>query len=922
MRTQGCDDDVVTSPWPFVEREDELALLANHLLAPSQDGPRACVVIAGAGVGKTRLLVELGRRAHHAGLQTVTLTPTEATRSTPYGVLATLAPELGVDPRDLTGLAQAVVRHLAGSDRKRRLLVVDDAQLLDSGTAALVLHLVATRRVRTLVALRRGTVVAPALVSLWKDDHAVRLDLAPFTRHQHDTLVRRALRGPVDAHSLARLARTSRGNALHLRELIRGSLASRALRRDHGIWRWDGQVTLGPALVDLVADRLDRLTPAEQEALTLVALGDPLRLSRATALAGEEALTGLERVGLIRVAADGPVTSTGRAEDYVRMEHPVYGEVVLSRCGHLARRKLLRRLAESVENGPDAETQHLRTTRWRWEAGDDLPTARLLRACRTALSGFEFSLAEDLARACLPGGGSAATVALAGALAGQARYQEAESLLAGISTEVLASGDVRLQCDYVRQRQLVTQRGLGVGAAMVPMLDGLIRSATGELSRVARSLRAEVHIEAGELAQAVATASPVLTDARAEPQPLVLALENTAEAMAYQGRTTTARTLLDRLREVGEEHPSIRAQATATSTLQGVMCDLFDGYADRAVATMTVIYDRLLDHPDQMIRGLGAMLSGGAHLWRGTLAEAEVRLQDAVALRSVRQEADSVAWALALLAQVQVLRNDPDTATATLAEALQCRSGGRTARAEHDLFRAEAMVTWASGHHTRAGQLCREGADRLEPFTVYRASLLHLAVRMGTPPAEVADDLAALAAMAQSPMVAHQARHAALLAADDAHGLEDLAQDFAVTGMWLLAAETLAQAARIHRRRHGTTDALRCETAVDDLLLRCGLERLPWGQPAAPLQQLTRREREISLLAARGLSNTEIAGELVVSVRTVESHLYNAFAKLQVTGRDQLRTLLGPVTTPSTPPRPTPPTPRSPDDAEGSVVRH
>nr|WP_283242168.1 helix-turn-helix transcriptional regulator [Gordonia araii] len=39
---------------------------------------------------------------------------------------------------------------------------------------------------------------------------------------------------------------------------------------------------------------------------------------------------------------------------------------------------------------------------------------------------------------------------------------------------------------------------------------------------------------------------------------------------------------------------------------------------------------------------------------------------------------------------------------------------------------------------------------------------------------------------------------------------------------------------------------------------------------------LTDRQREIVRLAANGLSNKEIAERLVVSVRTVEGHLYRA----------------------------------------------
>jgi len=55
-------------------------------------------------------------------------------------------------------------------------------------------------------------------------------------------------------------------------------------------------------------------------------------------------------------------------------------------------------------------------------------------------------------------------------------------------------------------------------------------------------------------------------------------------------------------------------------------------------------------------------------------------------------------------------------------------------------------------------------------------------------------------------------------------------------------------------------------------------------------EPLTLREREIARLAADGLRNREIARRLFVSVRTVESHLYRAMRKLNVT-RSELRRL-------------------------------
>ncbi|MBX9399284.1 LuxR C-terminal-related transcriptional regulator [Streptomyces sp. TRM72054] len=62
-----------------------------------------------------------------------------------------------------------------------------------------------------------------------------------------------------------------------------------------------------------------------------------------------------------------------------------------------------------------------------------------------------------------------------------------------------------------------------------------------------------------------------------------------------------------------------------------------------------------------------------------------------------------------------------------------------------------------------------------------------------------------------------------------------------------------------------------------------------------PAAQLTERERSVSHLAARGLTNKEIAHELFVSAKTVEYHLGHVYAKLQLSGRRQLRRVFEPV---------------------------
>ena len=58
--------------------------------------------------------------------------------------------------------------------------------------------------------------------------------------------------------------------------------------------------------------------------------------------------------------------------------------------------------------------------------------------------------------------------------------------------------------------------------------------------------------------------------------------------------------------------------------------------------------------------------------------------------------------------------------------------------------------------------------------------------------------------------------------------------------------------------------------------------------PSGPLDELTEREREVMGLVAGGLSNEEIAGQLVVSPATAKTHVSRAMVKLAARDRAQL----------------------------------
>jgi DNA-binding CsgD family transcriptional regulator len=72
----------------------------------------------------------------------------------------------------------------------------------------------------------------------------------------------------------------------------------------------------------------------------------------------------------------------------------------------------------------------------------------------------------------------------------------------------------------------------------------------------------------------------------------------------------------------------------------------------------------------------------------------------------------------------------------------------------------------------------------------------------------------------------------------------------------------------------------------DGELAACG--RTPARRTVGPRATLTPQELAVARLIADGRTNRQAAAELVVSVKTIEYHLGNAYAKLGVTSRTQL----------------------------------
>jgi len=332
------------SRWPLVGRSKEIAELKEAVRAR-----RGAVIMGPAGVGKTSLAMVGVELARDQGMAVALVAGSEAAHPYPFGAFASLLPVDRVPhawgPESHAELLRHYTRELTQDAGGRPLLVfVDDAHLLDDGSAMLVHQLSQTRAATVLACViasgRTGQPTVDPMVVLWKDHLAERIELGPLNEQTMEDLLVTVLGGPVDAASMHHIAERSLGDPLFLRELVAGSLDSGALADENGLWRLRGSLRPTPRLVELVTLRLGNLTDAERHVMELAALGEPLAQPALDELADTAAVEALEDKGFITSRMDGRRLQ-------IWLAHPVYGDVV--RLGISARREraLARALAEA-----------------------------------------------------------------------------------------------------------------------------------------------------------------------------------------------------------------------------------------------------------------------------------------------------------------------------------------------------------------------------------------------------------------------------------------------------------------------------------------------------------------------------------------------------------------------------------------------
>lgn len=391
----------------FVGRERELAMLSGRLEG-AMSGRAGVALLAGEpGIGKTRLLSELERRADASGAAVLRGGASEAEGMPPYlpflealgqhiqaadpaalskqvghtaATLANILPELSLRLGDLAPgyplppeqarlrLYEAVSGFLAAIAAERPLvLILDDLHWVDAASADLLCH-VARRHPNAplliLGAYRSGDVeqnhpLQRAVDELNRLRLLTTVALGPLPFEDVAALTARYFGRPVATEVNQLLHSQSEGNPFFSEELLRGWIETGALSERGSDWNLAAALEAGlPAsIVGAVRRRLSRLSATVVAQLRVAAIaGRTFEASLVAAAQGQEA-EAVENA-LLEACRAGLIASTGAG--VFTFSHDKVRECIYEELSATSRQRLHEAVGGAIEARPDqGSAQHL-----------------------------------------------------------------------------------------------------------------------------------------------------------------------------------------------------------------------------------------------------------------------------------------------------------------------------------------------------------------------------------------------------------------------------------------------------------------------------------------------------------------------------------------------------------------------------------
>ncbi len=908
----------------MVGRGEEQAALAA-LTALTAGDPGGAVAVRGEpGAGKSALLDWALASADSSQMATVRIAGAEGNGRPPCDGIAQLSAQLTDLPGQLPPTAAATLRaaldgggppppRLAlgvalttllgmASEPRPLLIAVDDAQWLDSESLEALLF-ASGRLLDDQVALVFATRTDAPRVLL--ESGLTLMEIGDLDPRDAELLVRQTAVTAADSVVRA-IATAGGGNPLALIELTR-SLSPDQLsgRRPLPDPLHAGGTAEAPFRTRLVA-----LPIAARRALTVVAAEGSGRADLVDAALeelglGAAALDVSEAAGLVvrrgptiefahplcRAAAYDVAEDGWRraAHDALATAHDAGGDPVV-RAEHLAKaaERPDERIAALVEHGAELA---------RDRAAPSVAARLALRAAELSPTGAQRVRRALVAAELLP---ETAHVALA----------------PPAIASVLPDATPRQRVELVRCHAISLVRLGRFEQARDVALDESRRIADSEPSAAGRLMLAATarHVVSGTYGDELSDTERALALATAAGDRELTrdASLIVAHASAMCGDTARARELLDRY-------------ATALDTPNGPVSELASYPADAALwSDRRDLAERVLAGPIQAAREAGDVAAliypltvrARLRLWRAELHAAEADAREAVRLATDSAQTGLRALALSVLARV----------LATTGPAADCRAAASEAVALGEPIGA-ALALYPRAALGGVELAVGDPEAAIEPLLwcerfVARAGIGNPEVAGSAPDlvealAACGQEDAARRALARLEEVSERTespwgravalRCGGLLAADDATAVALLEEAIAATAPTAPLDAARARLALGRRlRRAGDRDAATTELRRSAAEFR-RVGAAPWAEqadcelpsgqratvsPAGPLGSLSPLERQISRLAAEGLTNPEIGELLFYSRKTIERHLSAVFAKLGVRSRTELAALL------------------------------
>ncbi|MBN9238821.1 MAG: hypothetical protein BGO97_03965 [Micrococcales bacterium 70-64] len=867
----------LSAVWPLVGRDGLLERITAALRSPAA----SVVVLCGpSGVGKTRLASEAAATLEADGWLVIPVTASETMSAIPLGALA---PALAREPIDLQAasrdsvvLFEQVRRAVEGRAEGRRVVIlIDDLSLLDSLSLAVVTQLLAAGAARLIATVRNGDPLPDAILSMWTSSTALRIDVPPLDIAGYEDVLAQVLTGRIAHRTAVDLHAMSGGNPLFLRELVLGALAEGQLVQAEGVWQLVGEPIGTPALHDLIRSRMQHLDAVDRAIVERLAVCQPLALADLRFDGARKRVIALEQAGLVEVVGD-------RLD--VSLAHPQYVAAVRASLSRLEVLDNLLEQAEVLSARTMTPEDELRVAVWRLDAGEPSDPGLLSRAAYLALLAQDHEAVSRLASAALLAGAPAAEMLF---LQGEAQWTMGRN---SVALELLDRAAAADEGDPTAERLtglIATARAstyageVGGNRKGLELLDDVQSKHPGLASSLALS-RAVLLLnleEAGLAAEQLVTArpnhdSPAARDAiLAMSTALPLAALGRADAAITAAREAVAYATAETL----PVFPVRRAQMVLATTL------IQTGQVEECRALALASLHDGMDHDDELAIRYDELLLGRCALALGRLDTAARWFRDVVSGAKARgplaYRDQGSAW-LALALAWQGRTAEATAVTDSLAPEYVANSSVA--------FLAVQWVAAIQGDRAAIPAIVeRARAAAQRGHRVLASSLLHGAARLGG--ADLAmPALVTLGNEGESPLIDLQSAHVRAEAQPSVEALVTISERWEALGQLLFAAEAMASAAGIARKQERGREAAGLQKRADALASNCEGAASPLLQFLDTAQQLTKREREVSGLAAQGLSSVEIAERLFLSPRTVDNHLQSSYAKLGIRSRSEL----------------------------------